>query len=65
MLSIPGFIAMHVSFPVGNFFHFVHTLSLNEFRVVFFNLGNCIHSVIQAIKVVYIRNSVCVSSNQS
>lgn len=38
-LSIPRFIAMHVSFPVGNFFHYVHILSLNEFCVVFLILG--------------------------
>lgn len=38
-LSVPSFIAMHVSFPVGNFFHYVHILSLNEFCVVFLILG--------------------------
>lgn len=50
MLSIPRFVAMHISFLVGNFFHLVLTLSLNAFHVGFFNRGTCIHSVIQAIE---------------
>lgn len=64
-LSIPSFVAIHLSFPVGSFFHFVLALSLNEFHVVSFNLGTCIHFVIQATKVVCIRDSVYVSSNQN
>lgn len=51
MLSIPSFVAMHLSFPVNNFFHFVLTLSLNAFHVGFFNHGTCIHSTSQAVEV--------------